>query len=68
MKFALFEFCEDNSSAVGESKWMKGQDESSFNDEDWDKNQEVLVRWPRAPKDYTKWSNKNGKQPIDSEC
>lgn len=68
MKFALFEFCEDNCSGVGESMWMVDQDESSFNNKDWVQNKEVLVRWPKAATDYSKWSNKNGKSPIETGC
>jgi hypothetical protein len=68
MKFALYEFCEDNSCAVGESNWMISENESSFNNNDWVTKKEVLVRWPKAPKDYSKWSNKNGKSPLDPEC
>ena len=68
MKFALYVFCDDGSSAVGESSWITGQDKSTFNNNDWIQDKEVLVRWPDAPKDYTKWSNKNGKFPLDPEC
>ncbi len=35
MKFALYEFCEDSSCDVGESLWMVGEDDSSFNNDDW---------------------------------
>ena len=63
--FALFEFCKDKSCAVGKSEWILDQDHS-FNNEDWDESKEVLVHWPK-PKDYAKWSNKNGKLSIDPE-
>jgi hypothetical protein len=68
MKFALFVFCEDNSCAVGESSWLIDQDESCFNTKDWNTDKEILVRWPKAAKDYSKWSNRSGKYPLDSEC
>ena len=68
MKFALYEFCEDNSCAVGESGWIIGHDESAFNNNDWIQNKEVLVRWPKFQKEYTKWSSKNAKFSIDPEC
>ena len=66
MKFALYEFCEDQSSAIGESSWMVDEDDSSFNNV-WMTNKEVLVRWPKTSKDYLKWSNKNGKCQLDTE-
>lgn len=62
MKFALFVFCED------ESSWISGQDKSTFNSEDWIQDEEVLVRVPEAEKDYIKWPNKNGKFPLAPEC
>lgn len=68
MKFALYVFCEDESSAVGESSWISGQDKSTFNNDDWIQDKEVLVRWPEAEKDYIKWSNKSGKFPLAPEC
>ena len=34
MKFALYEFCEDNSCDVGKSQWMIDEDDSSFNNND----------------------------------
>ena len=67
MKFALFEFVEDKSCAVGKSEWIIGQDDS-FDYEDWVKSTEVLVNWPKQFKDYLKWSNKSGKCSIDPEC
>ena len=67
MKFALYEFCEDQSSAIGESSWMVDEDDSSFNNNVWMTNKEVLVRWPKTSKDYLKWSNKNGKCQLDTE-
>lgn len=68
MKFALYEFCEDNSCDVGESKWMIDEDDSSFNNNDWVVRKEVLVRWPVQPKDYSKWANKQGKVSLDISC
>ena len=44
MKFALYEFCEDNSCDVGESQWMIDEGDSSFNNNDWVVRKEVLVR------------------------
>ena len=67
MKFALYEFCEDQSCAVGESSWMVNEDDTNFNNNVWITNKEVLVHWPKAPKDYLKWSNKNGKYSLDTE-
>ena len=68
MKFALYEFCEDSSCDLGESHWMVGEDDSSFNNDDWVMKKEVLVRWPVQPKDYSKWANKHGKLPLDLGC
>jgi hypothetical protein len=68
MKFAMYEFCEDSSCDVGESHWMVGEDDSSFNNNDWVMKKEVLVRWPVQPKDYSKWANKHGKFPLDLGC
>ena len=68
MKFAIFEFCEDSSCAVGESNWMVDQDESSFNNDDWPSTKEILVHWPKAASEYSKWSNKSGKYALDAEC
>ena len=64
MKFALFEFCEDNSCAIGESEWIAGEDASILGNEDWEDDKEILVKWP-LEREYLKWSNTNGKFEVD---
>ena len=68
MKFALFEFCQDNSCEVGSSKWILNEDETDFNNEVWLSNKQVLVDWPLLTKDYSKWAKKSGKFALDSTC
>lgn len=60
MKFALFEFCEDSSCAVGESKWIVDYNNALFKNKDWIARDEIMVCWPTKQKDYMKWSSKNG--------
>ena len=64
MKFALFEFNEDSSCAVGNSIWILGRNTALFNNELWIKSDEVLVRWPKQ-KDYLKWLSKNGNKALN---
>lgn len=68
MKFVLYEFCEDNSCDVGESRWMVDEDEFSFINNDWVMRKEVIVCWPVQPKDYSKWANKRGKFLLHLGC
>ena len=46
MKFALFEFSEEKSCEVGETRWIVGEDSACFNNDKWLFNKEVMVRWP----------------------
>ena len=36
----------DKSSEVGESAWMVREDQSTFNNDMWDFDRDVLVTWP----------------------
>ncbi|CAB4039487.1 Hypothetical predicted protein, partial [Paramuricea clavata] len=59
MKFALFEFTEDSSCAVGERNWIVDENKVEILP-----NDEVVMSWPK-PTNYTKWSNKNGAKALN---
>ena len=46
MKYALFDFTEEKSCEVGETRWILGDDNASFNNDKWLFNKEIMVRWP----------------------
>lgn len=46
MKYALYEFIEERSCEIGESRWIVKENEDSFNNNNWISNKVVLVKWP----------------------
>ena len=64
MKFALFDFMSDKSCEVGESRWIMREDPKMFNNNSWQFNTEVLVKWPS---DFSKISRKIIKASIDPQ-
>ena len=64
MQYAVFEFVEDKSCAVGETRWISGEDNDKLTNEKWFFNKEILLRWPC---DSTRILKRLGKTPIDLE-
>ena len=62
MKYALFEFPLDESCEIGQTIWITREDPSEFSDDLWDKEKEVMVKWPC---DYSRLSKKIVKASID---
>ena len=59
MQYAVFEFVEDKSCAVRETRWISGEDNDTLTNEKWFFNKEILLRWP--------CDSTCGKTPIDLE-
>ena len=64
MKYALFEFVNEKSCEVGETRWITKQDSEKFDNDSWDCKKTVIVAWPR---DFSKIYKKMIKQSIDPE-
>lgn len=46
MKYALFEFVNENVYEIGETRWITGEDPESFVNTGWDTSKDVMVAWP----------------------
>ena len=62
MKYALFDFTDDKSCAVGEARWIVDEDSSQLNNNQWVFHKEVLVDWPC---DYQRLLKKITKGSVD---
>ena len=62
MKYAFFEFVDEKSCEIGETRWIRREDASTFKNVDWDREKEVMVAWPR---EFAKLSKKIVKGSID---
>lgn len=61
MKWAVFEF-EDLSCEVGKTAWIHDENETLFNNRDWDSSKEIIVKWP---KDCAKFRRISSKTQVD---
>ena len=47
MKYALFEFVNEKSCEVGETRWITREDSEEFENDGWDWEKTIIVAWPR---------------------
>lgn len=64
MKYALFEFTTEMSCEVGETRWIKREDPTTFDNRNWEMDKEVMVAWPC---EFSKVSRKTIKTSIDPD-
>lgn len=62
MKYALFEFSNEKSCEIGETRWIVREDPKSLKNDGWDTDKEVMVAWPT---EFAKISKKIVKSSID---
>lgn len=62
MKYALFEFANEMSCEVGETRWILRENPNKFDNDAWDWEKEVMVSWPR---EFSKVHKKIMKGSID---
>ena len=62
MKYALFEFVNEKSCEIGETRWITRENPKDFDNKSWDSDREVMVSWPT---EFTKVSKKIVKGSID---
>ena len=62
MKYALFEFINEKSCEIGETRWIVREDHATFENTSWDTEKEIMVTWPT---EFNKLSKKIIKSSID---
>ena len=62
MKYALFEFENEKSCEIGETRWIVREDMKNFDNDNWDWAKSVIVAWPR---EFSKVNKKIIKNSID---
>ena len=62
MKYALFEFVNEKSCEIGETRWIVREDSNKFDNDTWDWKKTVIVEWPR---EFSKLHKKIIKNSID---
>ena len=62
MKYALFEFVDEKSCEIGETRWIRHEDATTFENVGWNREKEVMVAWPH---EFAKVSKKIVKGSID---
>ena len=58
MKYALFEFINEKSCEIGETRWIVREDHATFENTSWDTEKEIMVTWPT---EFNKLSKKDYK-------
>ena len=59
MKYALFEFVNEKSCEIGETRWIVREDSNKFDNDTWDWKKTVIVEWPHG---FSKLHKKNHKE------